>query len=126
MSAGFNQVILLGRLTAEPEQLKTKAGKMYIKATISTSVHRKNADGINEEYTSFIPVTIFGKTAELFSKYVAKGDMVHLVGRLESNEWKREDGKKGVSLSFLVEGLNLLPNNRQSAALQNVPRQTRV
>lgn len=112
MSSGFNKVVILGRVTAEPEQLKTKAGRLFIKATIAVSCHRKSADGVNQEFNAFIPATIFGKTAELFSKYVWKGDMVHLTGRLESNEWKREDGKKGLSLSFLVEGLNLLPNNR--------------
>jgi single-strand DNA-binding protein len=112
MSAGFNQVIVLGRLAAEPEELKTKSGKLFIKATIAVSVYRKNAEGVSEEHTSFLPVTIFGKIAETFLSYVCPGDMVHLAGRLDSNEWKADDGKKRLSLSFTVEQLNLLPNNR--------------
>ena len=121
MSTGYNQAILLGRLTAEPEELKTKTGKLFIKATIAVSVYRKNAEGVSEEHTSFLPTTIFGKTAELFLNYFHKGDLVHLVGRLDSNEWKADDGKKRLSLSFVVEQLNLLPNNRAKPADSTAP-----
>jgi single-strand DNA-binding protein len=120
MSAGFNQATLLGRLVAPPEELYTKAGKVFIKATIAVSVHRKN-EGIGEEHTSYIPATAFGKTAELFLKYIQKGDMVHLAGRLDSNEWKTDDGNRRLSLSFVVEQLNLLPNSRAKAV--SVPTQ---
>ena len=116
MSAGYNCCTILGRLCAAPEESKTKTGKLFIKATIAVSVHRKNSDGIGEEYTSFVPAMMFGKTAELFLKYVQKGDMVHLAGRLDSNEWKTENGDKRLSLSFVVEQLNFLPNERPKAA----------
>jgi single-strand DNA-binding protein len=113
MSAGFNQVTILGRLCAPPEELKTKNGKLFIKATIAVSVHRKTAEGTGEEHTSFVPATMFGKTAEIFLKYVQKGDMVHLAGRLDSNEWKTDEGAKRLSLSFVVEQMSLLPNERK-------------
>jgi len=120
MSGGFNHATLLGRLCGPPEELYAKAGKVFIKATIAVSVHRRN-EGIGEEHTSYIPATAFGKTAELFLKYVQKGDMVHLAGRLDSNEWKTDDGNRRLSLSFVVEQLNLLPNSRAKAV--SVPTQ---
>ena len=98
--SGFNQVIVLGRLAAQPEQLLTKQGKMFLKAGIAVTVYRKGADGVNAEYTDFIPATIFGKTAETFLKFVRKGDMVHLSGRLQGNEWKREEPPASRSLSW--------------------------
>jgi single-strand DNA-binding protein len=110
--SGFNQTVLLGRLVAPPEQLTTKNGKLFIKGTIATSVYRQNPDGKSEERVSFIPVTIFGRQAEVFLNHVHKGDMVHLVGRLDSNEWKTDSGEKRLSLSFVIEQLNLLPNER--------------
>jgi single-strand DNA-binding protein len=116
VSAGYNQTVLLGRLCSPPEKLKTKGGKLFIKAVIAVSVHRKSADGIGEEHTSFIPATMFGKTAELFRKYVAKGDMVHLAGHLDASEWKTQDGSKRLNLSFVVDQLNLLPNERKATA----------
>jgi single-stranded DNA-binding protein len=47
--------------------------------------------------------------------------MVHLAGRLDSNEWKTDDGNRRLSLSFVVEQLNLLPNSRAKAV--SVPTQ---
>lgn len=97
--SGYNSAVILGRLVAPPEQLTTKNGKLFIKATIATSVYRQTADGKSEERTSFIPVTIFGRQAEVFLNHVHKGDMVHLVGRLDGNEWKTDSGEKRISLS---------------------------
>jgi single-strand DNA-binding protein len=117
--SGFNHAVLLGRLVAPPEELTTKGGKLFLKAVLATSVHQKNSDGASEERTSIIPVTIFGRTAEVFGKYVQKGDMVHLVGSLTSNESTTASGEKRLWLSFVVEQLNLLPN--QHAKVQQKP-----
>jgi single-strand DNA-binding protein len=92
--SGFNQVLILGRLTAKPEQLKTKARKMFIKATIATSVYRKPQDGVNEEHTSFIPVTVSARPRSCSLNTSTKVTWVHVTGRLESNKWRREDGKR--------------------------------
>jgi hypothetical protein len=62
MSAGFNQAVLLGRCKAI-EELQTKNGKLFVKATIAVSVRRKNAEGVDEERTSFIPA--IGQTEAL-------------------------------------------------------------
>jgi single-strand DNA-binding protein len=110
--SGHNSAVILGRLTGPPEQLTTKNGKTFIKATIAVSIYRQTADEKSEERTSFIPITIFGRSAEVFLKYVQKGDMVHLVGRLDGNEWKTDSGEKRLSLSFIVEQINLLPIER--------------
>jgi single-strand DNA-binding protein len=116
MSSGFNQAIILGRLVAPPEELKTKSGKLFLRAAIATSVYQKNAEGVSEERVSLVPVTIFGRQAEVFCQYVQKGDMIHLVGRQDSREYKTESGEKRLSLGFVVEQLHLLPNERKNAA----------
>src|ERR1700739_1112731 len=108
--SSFNQAIILGRLVAPPEELTSRTGKLFIKVVIATSIHQKNADGGTEERTSFIPVTIFGRTAEIFCQYVQQGDMVHLCGRLDSNQWATGSGEKRLSLSFICEHSHLLPN----------------
>jgi single-strand DNA-binding protein len=125
--SGHNFSALLGRLVSSPEELQTKNGKLFVKAIIAASVYRQTADGKSEERTSFIPVTIFGRQAQVFLEHVHKGDLVHLVGRLESNEWKTNSGEKRLSLSFVVEQLNLLPNERakpKPAAEAKRPGQT--
>jgi single-strand DNA-binding protein len=114
--SGFNQAILLGRLVSPPEQLKTKNGKLFLRAVIVTDVYSRSADGSSEERTSFVPVTIFGKPAEVFLKYAGKGDLVHLVGRLDSREYQTDSGEKRLSLGLVVEQLHLLPNELKNAA----------
>ena len=114
--SGYNSVLLLGRLAAEPEQLKSKSGKPFLKAVIATTVYQKSADGVSEERTSFIPVTVFAPLVDVFLKFVGKGDMVHLVGRLDSREYKTDSGEKRLTLGMVVEQLHLLPNERKNAA----------
>jgi single-strand DNA-binding protein len=114
--SGFNQAVLLGRLVAPPEELKTKSGKLFLRAVIATTVYSKSAEGVNEERTSFVPITIFGRTAEVFRDFVQKGDMVHVTGRLDSREYKTDAGEKKLSLGFVAEQLHLLPNERKNAA----------
>jgi single-strand DNA-binding protein len=116
MSSGFNQAILLGRALAPAEQLTSKSGKPYVRATIATTVYQKNAEGLSEERTSLVPVTIFGAIAEVFSKYVQKGDLVHVTGRLDSREYKTDSGEKRLSLGMIVEQVHLLPNEHRQAA----------
>jgi single-strand DNA-binding protein len=116
MSSGYNSAVLLGRLVHEPEQLKTKSGKVFLKATIVTNVYSKSAEGVSEERVSYIPATIFGKPAEVFLKYVRPGDMIHLIGRLDSREYKSDSGQKRLTLGLIVEQLHLLPNKRENAA----------
>jgi single-strand DNA-binding protein len=114
--SGFNLVVVLGRLASPPEQLTSKSGKAYLKAVVAVTVYSKTNEGVGEERTSFIPVTIFGRTAEVFRDYVQKGDLIHLVGRLDSREWTAESGEKKLTLGFVVEQLHLLPNERRQAA----------
>jgi single-strand DNA-binding protein len=120
--SGYNSAVILGRLTGPPEQLTTKAGRLFLKATVAASVYQKKGDGTSEERTSFVPVTIFGRTAETFLKFVHKGDMVHLAGRLDSNEWTAGSGEKRLLLSFLVEQLSLLPNERANSQPKPQPK----
>ncbi|MBV9877604.1 MAG: single-stranded DNA-binding protein [Verrucomicrobia bacterium] len=125
MSTGFNQAIILGRLTAPPEQLTTRSGKLFVKATLAVSVRRKNAEGVEEERTSFIPATIFGRQAEVFLKYVQKGNLVQLVGRLDTNEWKTDAGEKRLSISFVVEQLHMLPSESARPKLKTEEKRER-
>ncbi len=89
---------------------------------IATPIYQKNSDGGSEERTHFVPVMVFGRTAEIFLKHVHKGDMVHLVGRLDSNEYTTSSGEKRLLLSFIVEQLHLLPNERAKPQAKPQPK----
>ena len=118
MTSGFNHAVLLGKLAAAPEQLTTKNGKAFLKAVLSVSTYRKSAEDVSEEHVVSVPITLFGKTAEVFGKYVLLGDVVHLAGHLDSYGWTDDQGKKRYSLSFVGDQLTLLPNTRKELSPQ--------
>jgi single-stranded DNA-binding protein len=120
MSSGFNQAIVMGRLSAPAESIPTKSGSIMLKATLEVSTFRHVADGANEEQVTKLPVTIFGKLASTFAQYVDVGHLVQVVGRLDGYE---RPGKSGagswLTLSFIVEQLILLPNGKRD--IPNTP-----
>src|ERR1700737_3658335 len=111
--SGFNSCVVLGRLDDAPEELKTKAGKLFLKAPIRVAMHRKNENNESEYKFCIVIATLYGPSVELFLKYVRKNDYVHLSGRLDSNEWITSAGKKRRSLAFVVEHIGFLPNKRE-------------
>jgi len=92
MSSGFNCSTILSRVVGTPEQGKTKSGALFL-ATIPLLTYRGTAYRHGEEVNTLLPVQISGKTAKLFAKYVKKGQLVYLAGRLDGNEWIA-NGKK--------------------------------
>ena len=115
MSSGYNCSTILSRVVGTPEQGKTKSGALYLRATIPLLTYRGTAYRQGEEVNTLLPIRISGKTAELFAKYVKKGHLVHLAGRLDGREWIA-NGKEGLSLSFIAETICFLPNSRNEEA----------
>jgi single-stranded DNA-binding protein len=111
MSSGYNCSTILSRVVGTPEQGKTESGALYLLARIPLLTYRRTACRQGEEVNTLLPVQIPGKTAEFFAKYVKKGHLVHLAGRLDGREWIA-NGKKGLSLSFIAETICFLPNSR--------------
>jgi single-stranded DNA-binding protein len=122
MAPGFNHAVLLGKLAAAPEQFTTRNGKAFLKAVLTVSTYRKTVEDVSEEHVVSVPVTLFGKTAEVFGKYVLPGDVVHLAGHLDSYGFTDDQGKKRYSLSFVGDQLTLLPSNRKELSPQQTER----
>lgn len=108
--ASFNKVILLGNLTRDPEVRYTTGGTAVTDVTIA--VNRQWTDrSTNErkEETSFIDVTLWGRTAEIAGEYLAKGRPCLIEGRLQLDQWEdRETGQKRSKLKVVGDTLQLL------------------
>lgn len=85
----FNQVTMIGHLTRDPEIKQTNSGTTLAKCGIATN--HKRGDRENVCYLDF---TVWGKSAEVFAKYLKKGGSVLIQGRLEYNTWETDDGQK--------------------------------
>lgn len=89
MARGINQVILMGRLTRDPETRTTPSGKTV--TSFSLAVDRLGAD----DQADFFDVTAWEKTGELVQQYLSKGRRVLVQGRLRQDSWDdKETGKK--------------------------------
>lgn len=89
MARGINQVILMGRLTRDPETRTTPSGKTV--TSFSLAVDRQGAD----DQADFFDVTAWEKTGELVAQYLTKGRRALVQGRLRQDSWDDKDtGKK--------------------------------
>lgn len=88
----MNRIILLGRLTKEPEVRYTNTGKVVASFTMAVDRPFTGQDGKKE--ADFIPVVIWGKSAETIGNYVQKGHRVLVEGRLQIRSYDGKDGQK--------------------------------
>ncbi len=107
--ASYNRVILLGNVTRDIE-LRWVAGGGTAVADIGLAVNdrRKNAAGEWVDETTFVDVTLWGRTAEVASEYLSKGSPVFIEGRLKLDTWEGSDGQKRSKLRVVGERMQLL------------------
>ena len=118
----LNNINLIGRVTKDIELRKTQSNKSVIRFTIAVD---DGKDGQGNSRTQFIDCQAWEGLAEVIQKYVLKGDMVNINGKLINNNYE-SNGVKHYSYLVLVGGMTLLPNKRANQQPQEVnqPKQT--
>ena len=98
----MNKVILMGRLTRDPDIRMTQGDNPSIVARYSLAVDRryKTQDGANAD---FINCIAFGKTGEFAEKYLKKGTKVVVIGRIQTGSYTNRDGQKVYTTDVVVE-----------------------
>lgn len=104
----MNKVVLIGRLTADPELRYTTSDKAYTRFTIAVNRNFKNESG--ESDADFISVVAWDKRAEVICKYVKKGNRLGIVGRIQTGSYEKEDGSRGYLTDVIVSELEFLEN----------------
>ena len=98
----MNKVILLGRLTKDPEVRYTQSAEPMAVARYILAVNRRSRRQ-GEQEADFIPCVSFGKGAEFAEKYFRKGQMIAIVGRLQVRSWEDEQKKKHWTTEVVTE-----------------------
>jgi single-strand DNA-binding protein len=118
--ANVNKVILIGRLTRDPEVRTFSNGGKVAKFGFAVSNRKKNSQtGQWEDVPMFIDVEAynrgeFGKQADLVEQYLTKGRQVYLDGRLELDQWDdKQTGQKRSKHKLVVENMQFLDSGRQ-------------
>lgn len=96
----MNKVILMGRLTRDPEMRQTPNGVSV--CSFSIAVNRRFAKE-GQQTADFINCTAWRQQAEFICKYFGKGAMIAVVGSLQSRSWENQEGKKQYSTDVVVD-----------------------
>ena len=105
--ASFNRVILVGNITRDIELKYTQGGTAVTEIGLAVNDRRKTASGEWVEETTFVDVTLWGRTAEVASEYLSKGSPILIEGRLKLDTWET-DGQKRSKLRVVGERMQML------------------
>ncbi len=94
MARSFNQVILMGNLTRDPEVRQIPSGQSVCSFSLALNRSFKGADGNWQEATDYIDVVAWGPVGERVAQYVTKGRPVLVNGRLQSRSWEQDGVKR--------------------------------
>jgi single-strand DNA-binding protein len=101
--ASYNEAILMGNLTADPELKYTTGGTSL--CNFNLAVNNKMKD---REEVLFMPCVVFGKLSEVVIKYCSKGKNILVNGRLVEERWENDEGQKRSKIKLYVNQLRLL------------------
>ena len=105
--ASFNRVILMGNLTRDVELRYTPSGTPVTEIGLAVNDRRKSQSGEWVEETTFVDITLWGRTAEVASEYLSKGSPILVEGRLKLDTWETE-GQKRSKLRVVGERMQML------------------
>lgn len=125
----MNKVILMGRLTRDPE-IRVSVATSITTAKFTLAVDRKYKKEGEQQTADFVSCTVFGKTAESIERYLHQGTKIVVVGRIQTGSYTNKDGNKVYTTDVVVEeyefsesknanGSSPAPSPRPQAAVPN-------
>ena len=113
MASGVNKVILVGNLGNDPELRSTPSGASVCEFRVATNESWTDRNGQRQDRTEWHRVVVWGKRAEICSKYLSKGRQVYLEGRLRTRSWEDKDGNKRYTTEIIANDVQFLGGGGQ-------------
>ena len=111
MAEGLNRVILLGNLGADPELRVTPGGQAVLKLRLATNETYLDRNNVRQDRTEWHRVTVWGKRAEALGKFLTKGDLLMIEGRLQTSSYEK-NGEKRYSTEIVANNVVLPGGSR--------------
>lgn len=102
----INRVVLVGRMTRDPELNRTAGGNTLTRFTLALDRNYRSNDG--SQSADFIPCVCWNKTAENVAQYCGKGSLVGVEGRIRSNSFTTRDGQKATRIEVQADSVQFL------------------
>src|SRR3989344_862560 len=105
----LNKGFILGRLTADPQLRATPAGQSVASFALATNRVWTDKSGQKKEAAEFHNIVVWGRQAEIASKFLIKGALALVEGRLQTRSWEGKDGKQRKTTEIIADRIQLGP-----------------
>jgi len=113
--ASVNKVILIGRLTKDPETRYMPNGDAVTNTTIATSETWKDKNGEKQEKSEFHRVTFYRKLAEIVGEYLKKGNPIYIEGRLETRKYTDKSGVERYTTDIIASDMKMMGSKQSNS-----------
>ena len=117
----LNKVILIGRLGRDPETRHMPNGDAVCNFSIATSESWKDQSGQKKERTEWHNITLYRKLAEIAAKYLQKGSLVYLEGKIQSRKYTGKDGIERTAYEIVCSEMKMLGGKAEGGDGQHTP-----
>lgn len=104
----LNKVMLIGRLTKDPEVRATTGGTSVASFSIATNRTYTDAQGQKQEKVEFHNIVAWSKLADICGQYLTKGKRIYIEGRMQTRDWVGQDGVRRYSTEIIAENMIML------------------
>ena len=114
----MNKVILIGRLTKDPELRYTAANTAVCQFTVAVDRRIRSE---NQPTADFIPVVAWRQTAEFVAKYFSKGNRIAVTGQIQVRNWDDAEGKRHYATEVIADDIEFVESKRQDSGYSSAP-----
>ena len=119
MAGGVNKVILVGNLGADPDMRYTPSGQGVCEMRLATSESWNDKNGQRQERTEWHRIVVWGKRAEVCSKYLSKGRQVYVEGRIQTRTYDDKEGNKRYITEIIAQDVQFLGGGGRDGARES-------
>ena len=113
MSRGLNKVLIIGRVSRDPEMRYTPSGRPVTTFSIATSRSWNTADGNRRTETEWFNVVAWSNLAEICKQHLSKDRLVYIEGRLQTRHWEDQEGNKHSATEIVASEMIMLDERRE-------------
>jgi len=115
----FNKAVIVGNMTRDPEAKTLPSGQPVANFGVATNRVWNDKEGNKQQATEFHNIVAFGKLADICSRYLNKGRLVLIEGRIQTRSWQDQNGNKKYWTEIVAENMQMGPRNDGGSSKQD-------
>lgn len=117
----MQKMSLIGRMGKDPETKTLASGDVVVNFSVATSEKWTDKNGEKQESTEWFNCTAYKKLAEIIHKYLTKGSLVYLEGKMKTRSWEDKNGEKRYATDLVVSEMKMLGGKSESLGQSQEP-----